>query len=160
METFGLRKKGVDVEYLKTISNQILQTYWGKVGWLAVGLPAWIVNSLTALGFVGAAIHIYRLIKLKTKEPQFALWAATCIIALFTILAVARNGLTTGATQGRLLFPAIGALSILMVSGWHDVLPQRYQRSLPWLVIILMFLLSITLWVFGIVPVYFQPFLD
>jgi len=157
---FGLRKKGVDVEYLKTISNQILQTYWGKVGWLAVGLPAWIVNSLTALGFVGAAIHIYKLIKLKTKEPQFTLWAATFMIALFTILAVARNGLTTGATQGRLLFPAIGALSILMVSGWHDVLPERHQRTLPLIVIVLLFLLNIALWIFGIVPVYFQPFLD
>ena len=157
---FGLRKKGVDLEYLITITSQILQTYWGKVGWLAVGLPAWVVNSLTGLGFVGAAIQVYRLIKLKTKEPQFTLWAATLLIALFTILAVARNGLTTGATQGRLLFPAIGALSILMLSGWHDMLPEQYQRKLPLFVIILMFLLSITLWVFGIVPVYFQPFLD
>ena len=156
----GLRKKGVDLEYLKTISNQILQTYWGKVGWLAVGLPAWIVNSLTALGFVGAGIHIYKLIKLKTKEPQLMLWGATILIALFTILAVARNGLTTGATQGRLLFPAIGSLSILMVSGWHDVLPEKYQRTLPLIVIALMFLLTTGLWLFGIVPVYFQPFLD
>jgi hypothetical protein len=157
---FSLRKKVVDLEYLITISRQILQTYWGKVGWLAVGLPAWVVNSLTALGFVGAGIHIYRLIKLKTKEPQFTLWAAMLLIAFFTTLAVARNGLTTGATQGRLLFPAIGALSILMVSGWHDALPERYQRKLSWIVIILMFLLSITLWIFWIVPVYFQPFLD
>src|SRR5688572_4959843 len=157
---FGLRKKGVDLEYLITISNQILQTYWGKVGWLAVGLPAWIVNSLAALGIVGAGIHIYKLIKLKTKVPQFTLWIAALLIALFTILAVARNGLTTGATQGRLLFPAIGALSILMISGWHNVLPEKYQIKLPLFVIILMFLLTIELWVFGILPVYFQPFLD
>lgn len=157
---FSIRKKGVDLEYLKTISRQILQTYWGQVGWLAVGLPIWIVNSLTALGVVGAAIHIYRLIKLKTKESQFALWAATFMIALFTILAVARNGLTTGATQGRLLFPAIGALSLLMVSGWYEILSEKYQSKLPWFVIILMFVLSITLWILGILPVYFQPFLD
>jgi hypothetical protein len=156
---FGLRKKGVDLEYLITISRQILQTYWGKVGWLAVGLPAGVVNSLTALGIVGAGIHIYRLIKLKTKEPQFTLWIATFVIALFTILAVTRNGLTTGATQGRLLFPAIGALSILMLSGWHDVVPDRHQYRLPWIVIALMLLLNISLWIFGIVPVYFQPFL-
>src|SRR5688500_2458501 len=143
---FGLRKKGVDLEYLITISNQILQTYRGKVGWLAVGLPAWIVNSLRALGIVGAGIHIYKLIKLKTKVPQFTLWIAALLIALFTILTVARHGLTTGASQGRLLFPAIGALSILMVSGWHDVLPERYKSKLPWFVIILMFLLNIALW--------------
>ena len=157
---FGLRKKGVDAEYLNVISNQIIQTYWGKVGWLAVGLPNWIFKLTTALGFLGAVIYIQKLFKLKTNEPQFYLWVGTFLIAAFTILAVARNGLTTGATQGRLLFPAIGAISILMVSGWHDVLPERYQRQLPLFVIILMVLFTIVLWLFGILPVYFQPFLD
>jgi len=47
-----------------------------------------------------------------------------------------------------------------MVSGWHDAVPERYQRNLPWIVIALMFLLSTALWIFGIMPVYFQPFLD
>ena len=157
---FNLRKKGVTVAYLKTISNQIIQTYWGKVGWLAVGLPAGIVNLLTALGLVGAAIQIRKLIKLRTKEPQFTLWLATCLIGLFTILAVARNGLTTGATQGRLLFPAIGAMSLLMVAGWHQTLPEGVQRYLPALIILLFFCCNMILWLTGILPVYYQPFLD
>jgi Na+/melibiose symporter-like transporter len=63
---------------------------------------------------------------------------------------VARNGLTTGVTPGRLVFRAIGALSILMVSGWHDVLPERYQSKLPWIMI--------TLWVFGICLFIFNLF--
>ena len=150
---FGLRKKGITAEYLEVISNQIIQTYWGKVGWLAVGLPDWIFKLMTALGFLGAAIYIQKLFKLKTKEPQFNLWAGTFLIALFTILAVARNGLTTGATQGRLLFPAIGAISILMLSGWHDILAEQYQRKLPLIIISLMFLLNIVLWVVGVLPV-------
>ena len=157
---FSLRKKGITVDYLKTISNQIIQTYWGKVGWLAVGLPAWIVNSLTALGFAGISIQVGRLIKLRTKEPQFTFWAVTCLIALFTILAVARNALTTGATQGRLLFPAIGAISLLMVSGWHAVIPERYQRKLPLIIIIFMTGCTLILWYFGVLPVYYQPLLD
>jgi hypothetical protein len=82
------------------------------------------------------------------------------VIARFTILAIARNGLTTGATQGRLLFPAIGAISLHMVSGWHEVLPELYQSKLPFFVITLMFLLTMALWLFGVLPVYFQPFLD
>ena len=157
---FSLRNKGITVDYLKTISNQIIQTYWGKVGWLAVGLPAWIVNSLTALGFAGISIQVGRLIKLRTKEPQFTFWAVTCLIALFTILAVARNALTTGATQGRLLFPAIGAISLLMVSGWHAVIPERYQRKLPLIIIIFMTGCTLILWYFGVLPVYYQPLLD
>ncbi|HET9909741.1 MAG TPA: hypothetical protein VFQ23_24045, partial [Anaerolineales bacterium] len=118
---FGLRKRGVDAEYLNVITNQIIQTYWGKVGWLAVGLPDWIFKLMTALGFLGAVLQVRKLINHRLT-PQFTLWAGTFLIALFTILAVARNGLTTGATQGRLLFPAIGAISLLMLSGWHEVL--------------------------------------
>jgi hypothetical protein len=58
--------------------------------------------------------------------------------------------LTRGATQCSLVFPAIGAISILMVSGWHDVLPERYKQKLPLLVITLMVMFTIALWVFGI----------
>jgi len=157
---FSLRKKGITVEYLNVISNQIIQTYWGKVGWLAVGLPDWSFKLMTAVGFLGAAIYVQKLIRLRTKEPQFNLWIGTFLIALFTILAVARNGLTTGATQGRLLFPAIGAISLLMLSGWYEVLPERYQYRLPLIIISLMFVLNIALWIFGVLPVYYQPFLD
>ena len=157
---FSLRKKGITVEYLNVISNQIIQTYWGKVGWLAVGLPDWIFKLLTAVGFLGAAIYVQKLIRLRTKESRINLWIGTFLIALFTILAVARNGLTTGATQGRLLFPAIGAISLLMLSGWYEVLPERYQYRLPLIIISLMFVLNIALWIFGVLPVYYQPFLD
>jgi hypothetical protein len=157
---FSLRKKGITEEYLKVISNQIIQTYWGKVGWLAVGLPDWIFKLMTALGFLGATLHIQKLIRSRTEEPRLNLWLGTFLVALFTILAVARNGLTTGATQGRLLFPAIGTISLLMLSGWHEVLPERYQLKLPIIIVTLMLILNTALWVSGVIPVYFQPFLD
>jgi hypothetical protein len=157
---FSFRKKGLTPDYLKLISNQILATYWGKVGWIAVGFPNWFIYVLTILGFGGAAIQVSRLATRKTAEPGFNSWIATLVIASFTILAVARNGLTTGATQGRFLFPAIGALSLLMIGGWHGLLPKKLQRNLPVIITTLMVALNIGLWVFGIIPVYYQPFLD
>jgi hypothetical protein len=157
---FTLRKKGVDMEYLQTTASQIIWTYWGKVGWLAVGLSWWVIDLLAVAGVIGIAIRIRTLIKLKGSHPQFTAWLATLLVAFITILAVARNGLSTGATQGRLLFPAIGALSLLMISGWHDMLPEKFQRNLLLFVTILMVMLTIGLWVFGIIPVYYQPFFD
>jgi hypothetical protein len=135
-------------------------TYWGKVGWIAVGLSWWVVDLLTAFALFGIAAQIHKLIKSRTNYPQFNYWIATIIIALLPALAVARNGLTTGATQGRLLFPAIGTLSLLMVSGWYGVLPERVQQKFPLIMVTLMFVLNIGLWVFGIIPIYYQPFLD
>jgi hypothetical protein len=157
---FSLRKNALTSRYLKFILSQIIWTYWGKVGWLAIGLHAYIVNFLTTLGLTGMLLHLGRLIRSKTTNPQFNLWLGTWIIGIFTILAVLRNGLTTSATQGRFLFPAIGVLSILMVGGWHDLLPERYQHLLPALIVLLLGCCNMILWLTGIVPAYYQPFLD
>jgi hypothetical protein len=157
---FSFRKNAFTYEYAKFILGQIIETYWGKVGWLAVGLPTWIFKFLTVVGLIGMLLHTSRLIKSGRGGPHFNSWIATWLVALFTILAVIRNGLTTNATQGRFLFPAIGALTLLMVVGWHDVLPERAQHYLPLVVIIFMLGCTLILWQFGILPVYYQPFLD
>ena len=91
---------------------------------------------------------------------QLGLWLATWLVAVFTLLAVFRNGLTTFATQGRLLFPAIGALSILMLAGWHTLLPARAQQYLPLFIVLLFLFCNLFLWLTGIIPIYYQPFFD
>ena len=157
---FSLRKNALTEKYIRTISSQILWTYWGKVGWLAVGLPLWMIQLLTGLGVTGMVLHIFSLIRLRVRGLQLGLWLAVWLVAIFTLLAVFRNGLTTFATQGRLLFPAIGALSLLMVAGWHYTLPERVQRYLPLVVILLFVVCNLILWLTGVIPVYYQPFFD
>jgi hypothetical protein len=156
----SFRKDAFEPDYLKRISIQIASTYWGQVGWLAVGLPAWLVAALTLAWSAGAALKAGRLAKEKTALPGYEMWMATWLMALFSIAAVARNGLTTGATQGRFLFPAIGALSIIAISGWHATVPRRIQTILPTMVLVVMLSLNLALWVWGILPAYYQPFLD
>jgi hypothetical protein len=157
---FSLRKNALTVKYIKAVSSQILWTYWGKVGWLAVGLPLWVIQLLTGLGFMGMTLQAYHAMKSKTYGLPLSLWLVVWAIAIFTLLAVFRNGLTTFATQGRLLFPAIGALSILMIAGWHSTIPPRFQRYLPLFVILLFIVCNLALWLTGVIPVYYQPFLD
>jgi hypothetical protein len=157
---FSFRKNALTEKYIKAVSSQILWTYWGKVGWLAVGLPLWIIQLLTGLGVVGVILHIYSLFRLRIRGSQLELWLAVWLVGIFTLLAVFRNGLTTFATQGRLLFPAIGALSLLMVAGWHNAMPSRFQQHLPLIVILLFLFCNLFLWLTGILPIYYQPFLD
>jgi hypothetical protein len=157
---FGLEKNALTAEYLKKISSQILWTYWGKVGWLAVGLPLRVVQFLTAFALIGMALQAYRMIRSGFGDPELGLWLAAGLIALFTALAVFRNGLTTYAAQGRLLFPAIGALSLLMAAGWHSVIPPRRQRYFPALIILFFLACNLELWLTGVLPIYYQPFLD
>jgi len=157
---FSLHKNALTAKYIKDILSQILWTFWGKVGWLAVGLPAWVIYVLTTFGLIGLILQLGGLIRSKPDPRSFSLWLVTWLIAIFTILAVFRNGLTTPATQGRLLFPALGALSLLMLAGWHDVLPERAQPCLPTLMVLFLFSCNMILWFTGILPVYYQPFLD
>jgi hypothetical protein len=157
---FSLEKNALTIKYVKEISSQILWTFWGKVGWLAVGLPSWIIYFLTTFGLIGMAIQFGNLVKSRLTHPQFQLWLATWFIAIFTILAVFRNGLTTVASQGRFLFPAMGALGLLMVAGWHDSLPERIQQYIPAIIVLFFFFCNMLLWLTGVLPVYYQPFLD
>jgi hypothetical protein len=157
---FGLEKNALTAEYLKKISSQILWTYWGKVGWLAVGLPLPVVQFLTVFALTGMALQAYRTIRSGFGDPELGLWLTAGLIALFTVLAVFRNGLTTYAAQGRLLFPAIGALSLLMAAGWHSVLSPRVQRYFPALIILFFLACNLELWLTGVLPIYYQPFLD
>jgi hypothetical protein len=157
---FSLRRNALTVKYLKAISSQIIWTYWGKVGWLAVRLPLWMIQLLTGLGLIGIVLHVRHLIKLRANHPQLHLWIAIGLIAGFTVLAVFRNGLTTFGTQGRLLFPAIGALSIMMLAGWHELLSPRVQRFLPAVIIGLFLFCNLGLWFTGVIPIYYQPFFD
>jgi hypothetical protein len=156
----SFRDNAFTEKHIKFITEQILATYWGRVGWLAVGLPAWIITSLTALGSIGMALHVYAWTKNRTPGQRTVLWIAVWVVATFAILAVFRNGLTTRATQGRLLFPAIGAIALWMAAGWHEILPRTLQRYFPALIILLFLLCNLILWGTGILPIYYQPFLD
>jgi hypothetical protein len=156
----GLRRNALTEKYIRSVSSQIVWTYWGKVGWLAVGLPFWIIQLLTGLGLAGMILHLFSSFKSRVHGLQLGLWLAVWLVAVFSLLAVFRNGLTTFATQGRLLFPAIGALSLLMVAGWHHTLPARAQRYLPLFVILLFLFCNLLLWQTGVIPIYYQPFFD
>jgi hypothetical protein len=146
--------------YLKTMLSQVIWSYWGKVGWLAVGLPVWSVNLLTALGIIGMSINAFLLLKMHFPAARLSPWGVTWLAALISIAAVLKNGLNTDVSQGRFLFPAIGALALLMVSGWHDIIPDRLRTNFPIIVMILMMGSTLLLWDFGIIPVYLQPLLN
>lgn len=157
---FSLRKNALTEKYIRAITSQIIWTYWGKVGWLAVGLPLPVIQLLTGMGLIGMTFQAVHLIRSRTRGLLLGLWVAAWAIGIFTLLAVLRNGLTTFATQGRLLFPAIGALSVLMVAGWHDILLPRQQHNLPLFVVLLFLFCNLLLWLTGIIPIYYQPFFD
>jgi hypothetical protein len=152
------------LEALTEMVTQVVRSYWGLVGWLAVGLPGWLVWLLTSLALAGigmALISTIRAARGRTgvtgeRRVSWAVW----LVAVLTVAAVLKNGLNTPHTQGRFLFPAIGALALLIVAGWDRLLPARFRPYLLPVVIVTMVLANLILWIGGVIPVYYQPFLD
>jgi hypothetical protein len=161
----SFRESAFTLDYLASMLSQVIWSFWGKVGWLAVGLPVWLVILFSSFGLFGGLVSAYKLIKCKgdshfVSDCHLVVWIVTWMVALLTIAAVLRNGLTTTNSQGRFLFPALGALALLMAGGWHDVLPKRFRPALPWVVVVVMLSANFILWGMGILPVYYQPFID
>jgi hypothetical protein len=157
---FSFRKGAFTQSSLGFILRQIAQTYWGLVGWLAIGLPIWMVVLLTLLGIAGFIFSASELLKRKSEITNSTFWITTWLVALLTIAAVVKNGLTTIASQGRFLFTALGAISLLMVAGWYYRIPERFQNKLPIIVTVLMIISNLIVWLVGVLPIYYQPFLD
>jgi len=146
--------------YIKEMVSQVIWSYWGWVGWLAVKLPGWCVVLLTGLGVIGVGAAWRKGEGEKEKGRRSVGEWGGWLVAGLAILAVLKNGLNTINSQGRFLFPAIGVLCWLMVMGWERLLPERFKPYLVPGVIILMVAVNFVLWFGGIIPVYYQPFLD
>ncbi len=97
-----------------------VQAYWGLFGGVSVPMPGWmyaLLNALAALAGVGWLVRLWR------ARRGASLADAMCWGLLLLWIGALLYGLVTWssqtwASQGRLIFPAIGAISVLLAAGW------------------------------------------
>jgi len=130
--------------------------YWGLFGGVSVPMPGWTyttlnlaaVIALPGLGWGAARAIRAREVTLGKAAP----WALLLAWIGLVMLGLIRWTGLTQASQGRLIFPAISAISTLVVAGlW------QWQRGLPWLVVGFMALLSAAAPFTVIAPHYLPP---
>lgn len=143
----GERAQPASIAQLWGERRGFMMSFWGLFGGVNVPMPMWIytvLNSVLVVSVVGFVGYAGLMIKdLRLKGP-FSL--QSLIINLFS--SVVQNfplvicllwsaaivyGLvdwatTTWSSQGRLVFSALPALSVLMVLGLAGWLPQRWAR--------------------------------
>jgi 4-amino-4-deoxy-L-arabinose transferase-like glycosyltransferase len=148
-----------------------VKAFWGLFGGVNVAMePAayWVLNALAILGLVGLMIALGRTLfsrftfhasrdrtSLITCYPLLIL--LTWPIALF--LALIRWTTVTKASQGRLMFPAISAIAVLLALGWSQWVPRRCEKWLLAIVGSLMFALAAMAPFRYIAPAYAKPVL-
>jgi hypothetical protein len=156
-----VNENALDWEVFKDRGLQVVWSFWGFVGWLSVGLTGHHMLALTRGALIGALRSVWELIPKRSGIHSYlgapwSIWA----IAGFSALAVAKNALNTVYSQGRFLFPAMGALVFLVIGGWHALLPKKWKPFLIYFVVAILLYSNLVLWFKDIIPFYYQPFLD
>ncbi len=152
---FGLR------EWLRSEGELIYLSYWAVFGWFNLAAPRWVYVFFTLLTVAGGGGLIVFLARALRRRDGRSLRAVGFLglWALVVLAGLVRWTLTTGGSQGRLLYPAIGAISLLLARGGWELFPRRGGTAL--LVGIGAALLLVAVYLpFGvIVPAYARPVL-
>lgn len=108
-------------------------SFWALFGWFNVIGADWflsLMDVLTALALLGGIIWAVREIRARRFESMLpvGLVGAQFLITFVSLINWTR--LTPG-TQGRLLFPALPSIAILMVLGWSAISFHTKKPSPP-----------------------------
>lgn len=108
-------------------------SFWGLFGWFNILLPQWIyaaLDSVTVLALAGLGIGAGRRLRWATlASPRRAAILLVAVWALLSLALLLYWTIQATGSQGRLLFPGIGAFVILLVMGldfWLRRLSPRF----------------------------------
>ena len=147
-----------------------VKTFWGLFGGVNVAMePAayGVLNALAIFGALGLILLLARWLSKIAASSKKALslipypLSLTILLTWPTILflALIRWTTITKASQGRLMFPAISGIAVLLALGWSQWMPRHYQKWLLGIVGGLMFVLAAIAPFRYIVPAYAKPVL-
>lgn len=146
----GLRAHGlawraelVSADYLWSGLRRILESFFGRFGWMNLRLPGAVLAlaGLWALLGLAGLPRAYRAAPDRTRD---CLWVAAAVLA-GVLAAALRNLLADPQAQGRFLFPALAAIALLPAAGWRAWLPGRGWR--PWLGLTALSTVALNLWI-------------
>lgn len=128
--------------------TQLFSSFWARFGWMSLRPPDWILwiyAALCGLALIGWMLQLGRGIRATAQShaergredamashPRIlasgnALWVGPLILIAMALAWTLSFALTTGlvAWQGRMLFPAIGAIGVVLAGGMGELGAQR-----------------------------------
>jgi len=107
-------------------------SFWALFGWFNILAEPWLYlafDGLALLGAVGLLLLVFK--QLRGEETLSWPWLLFLLLWIAVVLAgLVRWTQMTRASQGRLMYPAISAISILLFTGLAQWVPRQAVMSL------------------------------
>jgi hypothetical protein len=110
---------------LLTLAPGVWRSYWGVFGWFNIAMDTWLYTLYTVLALLACAGLLIALRQWLYGFRRLAVALLVGWVLLMVVLVV--RWAQINYPQGRLLFPAIGALAILLAYGLLNWLPPKLQ---------------------------------
>jgi len=147
------------------LAQGVWRSFWAVFGWFNVVGPTWlyaVYSTLALLGLLGLLIG--PLFRRRTAwwqatitAPGFGAAIVLLTVWLVVVLALVVRWTQISYPQGRLLFPAISALMILLAWGLTNWLPRRWHKVWATVLSSGLALIAIVAPWFWLLPVYTPP---
>ncbi|MBM4466003.1 MAG: phospholipid carrier-dependent glycosyltransferase, partial [Chloroflexi bacterium] len=163
LDILGRRHPPATLRQLWGEREGFAMSYWGLFGGVNVPMDAWVYRLLNLMAVVAAlGVIVFLIRKLIRDRLRLETWIGVAILLAWpTIVFVSliRWALLTWSSQGRLVFSAISALSVLLFLGLSQLVPRRYTKTLACLIAGLMFAIAAITPFRYIAPAYAKPHL-
>jgi 4-amino-4-deoxy-L-arabinose transferase-like glycosyltransferase len=134
-------------------------SFWALFGWFNILAEPWLYwafDGLALLGAVGLVLLVFK--QLRGQETLSWPWLLFLLLWIAVVLAgLVRWTQMTHASQGRLMYPAISAISILLFTGLAQWVPRRAVTSLAGVLGVAMLTIAVVSPFRYIAPAYARP---
>ncbi len=136
---------GVQFRYM---ISTIYRSFFALFGWMSVPATgilyrAWgLVFAASVIGWIRRPAGESCWLRAPRRRPAGLLAAA----AAFLLLGVIKNNLLVPQSQGRFLFPALGAIAVLFSAGFVRFFPGRHRVRAAWALLVLLGALNLIAW--------------
>lgn len=135
LDIVGRYSKPRSLSFMLWAFSGLRFSFWGVFGWFNILAPRWwyaILDLMTLVALAGLGVQAWRVWRTRHMlEWRTVLqWLVVLVWPLLILAGVFNWARITPGAQGRLIFPALAPIMVLLGAGWRALTPARWRSAL------------------------------